>query len=84
MDGCQLIFQKHGSTRRGKNTSSALLTFIESNFTVGREIELNPRQQGSRLNYFIYPYVEVDGVPFPNVANALSFSEVSSKQTAAR
>lgn len=53
-------------------------------FTVGRDIELNPRPQGSRLNYFIYPYGELDGVPFPNVANALSFSEVAAKQNAKR
>lgn len=30
-------------------------------FTVGRDIDLEPRQAGGPLNYFIYPYVEVDG-----------------------
>jgi len=33
-------------------------------FTVGRDIRLNPPQQGDPLNYFIYPYAEVDGKPF--------------------
>lgn len=32
-------------------------------FTLGRDIRLDPPQQGERLNYFIYPYAEVDGKP---------------------
>ena len=34
-------------------------------FTVGRDIRLEPPQQGAPLNYFIYPYAELDGAPFP-------------------
>lgn len=34
-------------------------------FTTGRDIELVPRQAGKPLNYFVYPYVEVDGKPWP-------------------
>jgi transglutaminase-like putative cysteine protease len=34
-------------------------------FSVGRDIELVPKQAGPRLNFFIYPYVEVDGKPWP-------------------
>jgi len=34
-------------------------------FTVGRDIRLDPAQQGEPLNYFIYPYAEVDGKPLP-------------------
>ena len=30
-------------------------------YTVGRDIVLNPRQQGQPLNFLITPYVEVDG-----------------------
>lgn len=30
-------------------------------FTVGRDVVLNPPQNGEPLNYFIYPYVEIDG-----------------------
>jgi transglutaminase-like putative cysteine protease len=33
-------------------------------FTIGRDIRLNPPQQGDPLNYFVYPYAEVDGKPF--------------------
>ncbi len=32
-------------------------------FSVGRDIRLDPPQQGDPLNYFIYPYAEVDGKP---------------------
>jgi len=33
-------------------------------FTVGRDIHLDPPQQSDPLNYFIYPYAELDGKPF--------------------
>jgi transglutaminase-like putative cysteine protease len=33
-------------------------------FTIGRDIRLDPPQQAGPLNYFIYPYAEVDGKPF--------------------
>jgi len=31
--------------------------------SVGRDIRLDPPQQGDPLNYFIYPYAELDGKP---------------------
>jgi transglutaminase-like putative cysteine protease len=34
-------------------------------FSVGRDLTLVPKQDGPPLNFFIYPYVEVDGVPHP-------------------
>src|SRR5215469_11914104 len=34
-------------------------------FTVGRDIRLDPPQQGAPLHYFIYPYAEQDGKPSP-------------------
>jgi transglutaminase-like putative cysteine protease len=34
-------------------------------FSVGRDIMLEPRQDGGPLNFFIYPYVEVGGKPHP-------------------
>lgn len=45
-------------------------------FTVGRDLELNPRQVGHPLNYFIYPYVEVERKEYPNVSLAFSFSDL--------
>ena len=32
----------------------------------GRDLVLVPKQQGPPLNYFVYPYVEVDGQPWPS------------------
>lgn len=34
-------------------------------FTTGRDIDLEPKQSGPALNYFIYPYVELNGQPYP-------------------
>lgn len=53
-------------------------------FTVGRDITLNPRQHGPALNYFIYPYVELGGEVYPNVSNAFSFSDIAGTETTAR
>ncbi|MBI1830320.1 MAG: transglutaminase domain-containing protein [Planctomycetes bacterium] len=41
------------------------LTEDRVRFTTGRDIHLEPRQKGAALNFFIYPYVEVDGVVHP-------------------
>jgi hypothetical protein len=47
-------------------------------FTMGRDITLSPPQQGQPLNYFVFPYVEVDGKEFSNVATRNTFADVSS------
>jgi hypothetical protein len=44
-------------------------------FSMGRDLRLNPPQQGKLLNYFVYPYVEVDGQEYPNVSLAFSFAD---------
>ncbi len=44
-------------------------------FTMGRDLILNPKQDGKPLNYFIYPYVEVAGQEYPNVSLAFSFAD---------
>lgn len=45
-------------------------------FSAGRDLRLNPPQAGEPLNYFVYPYVEVDGKTYPNVSNRFSFADV--------
>ncbi|HUJ95177.1 MAG TPA: transglutaminase-like domain-containing protein [Terriglobales bacterium] len=45
-------------------------------FTMGRDLELSPKQDGAPLNYFVYPYVEVAGKEYPNVSSAFSFADV--------
>ncbi len=47
-------------------------------FSMGRDLRLSPAQDGKPLNYFVYPYVEVDGQEWPNVSLALSFADVGS------
>ena len=48
-------------------------------FTLGRDITLTPPQQGQPLNYFVFPYVEVDGKEFSNLAMSNSFADVSAR-----
>ncbi len=45
-------------------------------FTVGRDLTLQPKQDGPPLNYFIYPYVEVDGKEFEGVEKKFTYREV--------
>jgi transglutaminase-like putative cysteine protease len=45
-------------------------------FSMGRDLRLNPPQDSRPLNYFVYPYVEVDGKEYPNVSLAFSFADV--------
>jgi hypothetical protein len=44
-------------------------------FTMGRDLVLNPPQKAEPLNYFIYPYVEVDGNKWENVSNQFTFAD---------
>ncbi len=46
-------------------------------FSVGRDLTLQPKQEGGPLNYFIYPYVEVDGKPFEGIEKRFSYQEVA-------
>jgi transglutaminase-like putative cysteine protease len=45
-------------------------------FSMGRDLRLTPAQKGKALNYFVYPYVEVGGKEFPNVATDFWFADV--------
>ena len=46
--------------------------------STGRDIALSPKQDGPALNYFVYPYVEVDGKPYDKLDKQFSFEEVKS------
>jgi transglutaminase-like putative cysteine protease len=47
-------------------------------FSTGRDIVLSPKQDGPALNYFVYPYIEIDGKPYEKIDKHFSFEEVSS------
>jgi transglutaminase-like putative cysteine protease len=44
-------------------------------FSIGRDLVLQPKQDGEPLNYFIYPYVEVDSKPYEGVGRKFSYRE---------
>jgi transglutaminase-like putative cysteine protease len=48
--------------------------------STGRDIALSPKQDGPALNYFVYPYVEVDGKPYDTLEKHFSFEEVKSSE----
>jgi transglutaminase-like putative cysteine protease len=43
----------------------------------GRDVVLSPRQQGDPLNYFVYPYAEVDGKPYANFETSYSYRDLA-------
>jgi len=46
-------------------------------FSHGRDIKLEPPQNNGGLNYFIFPYVEVDGKTYENVEVEFKYREIS-------
>jgi transglutaminase-like putative cysteine protease len=44
-------------------------------FSMGRDIHLTPSQKGDALNYFVYPYAELDGKPFTELKSEYSFRD---------
>jgi transglutaminase-like putative cysteine protease len=48
-------------------------------FTTGRDIDLVPKQDGDKLNFLIYPYVEVDGKAYPadKIKRKFTFKDVA-------
>jgi transglutaminase-like putative cysteine protease len=46
-------------------------------FSIGRDLILAPRQQGDALNYFVYPYAEVDGQAYSAIDKRFSFKEIA-------
>src|SRR5215813_57638 len=49
-------------------------------FSIGRDLTLEPKQAGPPLNYFVYPYVELAGKEYPNTSIAFSFADVGSRK----
>jgi len=45
-------------------------------FSMGRDLKLNPAQNEEGVNYFVYPYVEVEGKKYENVSLALTFTNI--------
>jgi len=44
-------------------------------FTIGRDLQLSPPQAGPPLNYFIYPYVEIDGRPLAKLTKTFLYRD---------
>jgi hypothetical protein len=44
-------------------------------FTSGRDLMLVPKQDGPPLNYFVYPYIEVDAKPYTKVEKKFTFKD---------
>jgi len=53
-------------------------------FSIGRDLKLNPAQQGEPLNYFVYPYAEFDGKEYPRVDMQFSFADATENPPQAR
>jgi transglutaminase-like putative cysteine protease len=50
-------------------------------FSIGRDLSLKPKQAGELLNYFIYPYVEVDGKAFASIDKSFSYRDLPAPST---
>ena len=52
-------------------------------FSTGRDITLSPRQDGAPLNYFVYPYIEIDGKSHDSMSKQFGFAEITVGQNTA-
>jgi transglutaminase-like putative cysteine protease len=43
--------------------------------SIGRDVVLSPPQAGAPLNYFVYPYAEVDGKPYAKVTKSFTYRD---------
>jgi len=50
--------------------------------STGRDINLSPRQDGPALNYFVYPYVEIDGKVHEVQSKHFGFSDLVGNESA--
>ncbi len=48
-------------------------------FTIGRDIKIDPEERSLNLNYFIYPYVVIDGKEYPKVETKVKFANLDRK-----
>lgn len=53
-------------------------------FSIGRDLLLDPRQKADPLNYFVYPYVEVNGQEYPNVSTDFRFRNSTGRMSSLR
>jgi transglutaminase-like putative cysteine protease len=44
-------------------------------FSKGRDVVLTPRQHGDPLNYFVYPYAEIDGQAFAATEQVVTYKD---------
>jgi transglutaminase-like putative cysteine protease len=51
-------------------------------FSRGRQLRLSPAQRGGPLNFFIYPYAEVDGLPHEAIDRTLRFRDLTAAEVA--
>jgi len=66
----------------GQRKGRLFLGSVDSNrvqFSTGRDITLSPKQDGPPLNYFVYPYVEVDGKTYESIGRKFSFAKSASR-----
>ena len=47
--------------------------------SAGRDLVLEPEQQGDPVNFFIYPYVEADGRQLDGVHSEFSYRDIGDK-----
>jgi len=70
-DGKTLVPVDISQANQAQGTSPKMVEYLFGNltedrvtFSVGRDLTLAPAQAGPPLNFFIYPYVEVEGQPY--------------------
>src|SRR2546430_17673043 len=70
--GSPVTSQRRGKRSRKKIISSAALTPIACSYPPAATSHCLHKQGGPALNYFVYPYVEIDGKPYEKLDKQFS------------
>ena len=71
---------------KAKEKASYFFGTIDANrvqLSTGRDLTLSPAQDGGPVNYFVYPYVEVDGKIYDGITKQFSYEDMSSVENTA-
>jgi transglutaminase-like putative cysteine protease len=71
---------------KAKEKSDYFFGTVDANrvqFSTGRDLTLSPKQDGGPVNYFVYPYVELDGKSYEGLSKQFSFEEMSGEENTA-
>ncbi len=78
--GFPSTFPRHRKRRRNKTYFFSSVDANRVRFSIDRDVTSSPKQDGPGLNYFIYPYIEIDGKTYDKFDKHFNFEELNASK----